>query len=358
MSQLTNYIQKELEKGFSEKLIKEKLLKAGYTEQEIKESFRSLKSAEPLLRRKLPEYLHADVHVQWSKWVFPLLALGVAVFFGYLVYLYAVGEVGIEEVVTDCDTLVDGREKDICLLQLAAAGEDVCGSMQSVPFKQACFGRVWELEDCTYELLIGEDMETCLLQKAIATRDASYCDRTEDFRVCRAKLAEMSGDISFCQENLACITTISVKEQNPDYCQDIYEDEFLRRCYDFYTKATGETSLCSFASFGCGFEELQTKEEKRSYIQENLYKLPSTEKLDEDLIDYTIEFLDPIFCEFSSETFMYNEISAKELCIMAYAYNAENVVACQTLAHATECQQLLECRTDSTISDMCDLVEG
>ena len=88
MSQLTNYIQKELDKGFSKDLVTKKLLQAGYTQQEISESFQSLKSAEPLLRRKSIEMPHMEFHITWGRWVFGILAVLLVAIFGSLIYLY------------------------------------------------------------------------------------------------------------------------------------------------------------------------------------------------------------------------------------------------------------------------------
>src|SRR3989338_3956607 len=132
MSQLTNYIQKELDKGFSKDLVTKKLLQAGYTQQEISESFQSLKSAEPLLRRKSLEIPHMEFHITWSRWVFGILAILLVAVFGYLIYLYE-GELPTFEevsVTSSCDGLAV-EEKNICLLQLAQQGAISCTSLST-----------------------------------------------------------------------------------------------------------------------------------------------------------------------------------------------------------------------------------
>ena len=145
MSQLTNYIQKELDKGFSQDLISKKLLQAGYSQQEISESFQSLKSAEPLLRRKSLEIPHMEFHITWSRWGFGILAVLLVAVFGYLIYLYE-GELPTFEEVSvpsSCDGLAV-EEKNICLLQLAQQGEDVCDQLSTDVLKTLCTEKYWE----------------------------------------------------------------------------------------------------------------------------------------------------------------------------------------------------------------------
>lgn len=308
MSQLTNYIQKELEKGFSEKLIKEKLLKAGYTKQEIQESFASIKGAEPLLRRKLPDYLHADVHVRWSKWVFPLLALCVAVFFGYLIYLYAVGEVGVEEVVTDCDVLVDGREKDVCYLQLASRGEEGCAKIVSDLLRVSCEQAVWERNDCVYDMLVGENYRACLYEKAIESGDTSVCIGLEEKRSdCFFAIAEQKNDVSLCKNDLGCVLNMAISQKDASLCVAAdARTQTQALCYDAYAVETGDTSMCAQGTFICGYKGLTSEEEKKTFIEGFINEISATEEdgqaseRDETLLDLAEDYHDPLFCSYIS----------------------------------------------------------
>ncbi len=308
MSQLTNYIQKELEKGFSEKLIREKLLKTGYTEQEIKESFRSIKGAEPLLRRKLPEYLHADVHVQWSRWVFPLLALGVAVFFGYLVYLYAIGEVGVEEVVTDCDALADAREKDICLLKLARRGEGRCAKIISDLLRVSCEQTVWERDDCVYEMLVEEDYRACLYEKAIEKGATSFCIGLEEKRSdCFFAIAEQKDDVSLCKNDFGCVLKMAISQKDASLCAAADERiQVQALCLDAYAEETGDTSMCAQGTFICGYTSLTSEEEKKTFIEAFIKEISATEEdgqvseRDETLLNLAEDYHDPLFCSYVS----------------------------------------------------------
>lgn len=308
MSQLTNYIQKELEKGFSKELILKKLLQAGYTKQEIEESFASLKRAEPLLRRKLPDYLHTDVHVQWSRWVFPLLALLVAVFFGYLVYLYAVGEVGVEEVVTDCDALADGREKDVCFLQLASLGEEGCAKIVSDLLRVSCEQSVWERNDCVYDMLVGEDYHACLYEKAIERGDASFCIGLEEKRSdCFFAIAKQKEDVSLCKNDFGCVLNMAISKKDASLC--VAADEYTQvqaLCYDAYAKETGDTSICMQGTFICGYTRLTSEEEKKIFIEGFINEISAAEEdgqaseRDETILGLTEDYHDPLFCSYIS----------------------------------------------------------
>jgi hypothetical protein len=238
MSQLTNYIQKELEKGYAKKLITKKLLKSGYNKQEIAASFKSLDTSEPIVKRKVLDHTHFDVHVQWSKWVFPLLAIGVGLFLGYLVFLYATGDVTTNVEVTDCDDIVDSHEKDLCLLDLGKEDPEACVLIQEVVLQTACSKAVWEEDPCLYEFFKGGDREQCLWDLAVETGDNSYCmkkvvDRTE----CFVMLVEATGDVSLCENELFCYPEYALIIEDPSICDNAPDEGFTDSCYRYYNQS-------------------------------------------------------------------------------------------------------------------------
>ncbi len=244
MSQLTNYIQKELDKGFSKDLITKKLLQAGYTQQEISESFTSLKSAEPLLRRKFVDELHHDVHIQWSKWLFGILAVLLVAAFGYLIYLYE-GEITLPqtELSTACDAIADSLEKDKCYLSLAAEGEETCSLIQSKILGQLCEQKIWETDPCNYLIFTGGDKEACLWEQAIATKDASYCNRkTTDDIACLVQLAIETKDTSVCGHELFCYQKYAVAVEDKTVCEQAINPLHRESCLTYYTEKLSRTS--------------------------------------------------------------------------------------------------------------------
>ena len=240
MSQLTNYIQKELDKGFSQDLISKKLLQAGYTKQEISESFQSLKSAEPLLRRKSIEIPHMEFHVKWSKWVFGFLALVLVAVFGYLIYLYE-GEITLPKPIeeTKCDTLTSLEEKDNCFLELAANGEEVCEKIHSFALKTSCEDKIWKTDTCSYLIITGKDYKQCLWDKAIETKDATYCSKIIDQRSeCFYQLAFELHDASVCQFEFTCYQEYAVATKEREVCALIWDKGLIKECYNFYDTST------------------------------------------------------------------------------------------------------------------------
>ena len=315
MSQLTNYIQKELDKGFSKDLITKKLLQAGYTQQEIGESFKSLKSAEPLLRRKFADTLHLETHIQWSKWIFGLLAIIVVIILGFLMYQYK-GELSSyqEQDVSSCDSLSD-REKDICYLQLSATGEDYCSAIQNMAIKTACDERVWETNNCTYELFIGNDYDKCLYQKAVETKDTKYCTMQEEHSDCLLQLALDAGDNSLCEGDGYCLFNYATEKKDITVCESL-AGMFQYQCYDAYAAETGDFSVCDKGSFICGYPSNGTAEEKKAFIEEKISPL-STEATEEGALsdrDKKLLFAafhtrDSLFCSFVLD------LEEKEQCI-------------------------------------------
>lgn len=239
MSQLTNYIQKEQEKGFSQDLITKKLLQAGYNKQEIAESFKSLKSAEPLLLRKALDTIHQDTHVKWSKFVFPLLAIFIVVALGYLVYQYQ-GEFPSLPTSTEPDScdFPTIEEKNICLLQLAQQGEDVCDQLSTPVLKTMCTEKYWDKDKCNFEFLVSKNTtsrEDCLWKQAVTTQDASYCNKKVHDKIkCLVQLAEETKDASVCSSFLTCYQQYAVLSKDIAVCESLFDDYEKELCASYY----------------------------------------------------------------------------------------------------------------------------
>ena len=237
MSQLTNYIQKELDKGFSKDLISKKLLQAGYAQQEISESFSSLKSAEPLLRRKPAETIHQEYHIKWSKLVFALLAAAVLVFFGLLLFQYkaSLSSVPVEKG-NACDGITDVQERDVCLLQLAADGQDVCEKIQTPLFVASCQNKIWEFNPCLYRSFLGENIDTCLYQLALETGDVHHCFGLESNQSnCFFQVAQYHNDPSYCSGDVTCVARLALVDGDVSLC-DTLIGRSQQLCYNKYTE--------------------------------------------------------------------------------------------------------------------------
>ncbi len=233
MSQLTNYIQKELGKGFSKDLITEKLTQAGYTKQEISESFKSLKSAEPLLRRKIADTIHEDAKVLRSKWLFPVLGIIVLIVLLYLVFQY----VEIPSIAkTGCDTL-EGTERDMCYLTSAAEEGTGCDAISSDFYKALCEQKLWETHECDYLFFTGGDKEQCLWNKAVETQDPAYCNKkVHDDIECLFDLAKSTNNPDMCDGELYCYEEYAVFIKDSSICELASEQIEKNFCYKYYNE--------------------------------------------------------------------------------------------------------------------------
>lgn len=313
MSQLTNYIQKELDKGFSQDLITKKLLQAGYDKQEITASFKSLKSAEPLLVRKAIDSIHLDSKVKWSKFVFPLLAIVVVVVLGYLVYQYQ-GALLPSEEVSSCIGL-EGNEKDLCYLQLSAAGDESCSEIENLAVKTACEQKIWEHDNCSYAFLLGNGYGECLFQKAIETKDTRYCTMEEDHSDCLYTLALAVGNSSLCEGDEYCLFKYAIQKKDTTAC-DSLQGMFQYQCYDAYAAETGDLGVCEKGSFFCKYPVNGTTEEKKTFIVQSISSLSSEvqegttfSERDKKLLFGAYHTRDSLFCSYVLD------VGKKERCI-------------------------------------------
>lgn len=354
MSQLTNYIQKELDKGFNKDIITKKLLQAGYTKQEIQESFTSLKAAEPLLRRKFLDTIHTDVHVRWSRWVFPLLAIGLLVFFGYLLFLYIEGRPAVEEV-TACDEISDVQEKDICYLQLAAGGEDVCDKLKNSAFKRACSGKIWETDSCLYEQFIEQVSESCKIQ--LGEED---CERQEDYVGCITELAVENNDPELCQGKASCITQLAISNKDGSFCTT-YLSLSSEECIDDYYQVTGDATYCQLGDIACGYVATASDAEKQAFFEKHIAILDEESK-NEYLWDFAVEYKEPLACSYISETeemtsLLENyELLPPDVCVMGVAYQSQDSTICDAFTETHKkslCIDMLTCTETTVNEDLC-----
>jgi hypothetical protein len=352
MSQLTNYIQKELDKGFSKKLITKKLLQAGYDTKEIKESFKSLHTHEPLIRREL-DHTHYDVHIQWSKWVFPLLAVCVALFLGYLVFMYATQDVSFVDVVdivddkeVGCATLSSVPEQDICFLRLAAQGEDVCDQLSSTVFGTACDEAFWDTNVCLYEQLIEDVGEECTV-----LLNENVCRDAEDVSLCLGELAVSKKDATLCDGQISCLVYYAVEMNDGSVCTE-YASTRSTYCTARYYEETGDASYCEVGSISCGYDRGASDVERAAFIEKQIAAFDDKDS-GELLLGFAVQEGDPLVCTYLGEDdekyhnlLSSHTISFTDFCVLAVAFELADSSICDTLTESYKyalCQDILTC---------------
>ena len=316
MSQLTNYIEKELSKGYSKDLIKQKLLKAGYKQEVIEDSFHLIEGKKDFIVRKKHHFydsIHLDPHVLRSKWLFPVI--GIVCLIVLVVLLLSnidfseidKGEDLLETTVSisDCKKL-SGDGKDICILELAKQTDDIeyCDELFNEGLKSFCVNKGWEQNTCSYESLIGE-REDCLKTKAIENSDDNYCYISEDVNTCLVEMSVSLNDVKYCDEVPECVGGVAAETNNIGLCDEI---ESKAQCYREYSFLT-DTNVCSDNDIECELYFAETDDEKREVIGEYVEYLINYDEefdLDEFLITLKDKYSENIFCEYVAE-----EIQAK-----------------------------------------------
>jgi hypothetical protein len=344
MSQLTNYIQKELDKGFAKDLITKKLLQAGYVQEEITESFKSLKTGEPLLKRKFVDTIHEDAKVIRSKWLFPILGVLLLIVFGYLIFHYVEIPSG-----TECDNISDIEEKDICYLTLAAEGEDVCEKIVSSSIQLACTEKLWETQQCVYEKIIGEVSDTC--------KEPTDCKKTEDYTQCITELAIEQKDVGVCEKKMRCVTVLAIEMNDGSLCNELRREK--QYCTLKYFEATGDSQYCTLGDLECGYHSEATDTEKSAFFEQNIAAIDK-EGFNDYILEFAVDYNEPLVCQYLHEkdeimqnVLDTNNIIMPDLCIMAVAHNTKDAAICDMLTETHKyslCIETLNC----TEGELCD----
>lgn len=347
MSQLTNYIQKELGKGFSKELITKKLLQAGYTQQEIAESLKSLKSAEPLLRRKLIDTIHEDAKVVRSKWLFSLIGIILLIGFVYLILQYVSIPAG-----TVCDNIADVQEKDICYLELAANGEDVCGKISASSVQLACTEKLWETQQCVYEKIIGKISDIC-------KEPEEGCELAENYGQCITDLALKEQNVEICQKRLNCVTAFAIQMNDGSLCQTLTRGQ--KYCTTKYYEETGDAQYCTAGNLACGYNSEATEQEKIEFFEQNIAAMDE-EGFNDYVLEFAIENNEPLACQYLQETDVKiqeildaNSITMSDFCIIAIAHNTKNSTICEMLIVTHKyslCIESLNCTEGELCNEM------
>ena len=243
MSQLTNYIEKELGKGFSKDAIKSKLLKVGYTEDQIKQSFATVEGKRDTVvvepKKSIPR------QIAWRK-------IGMIVGIIGIILLVSVGLLFVNKMFSEgfslssasCDDVI-GEEKDLCYLEFAKENDDVsvCNSIVSVGLKMFCEQKQWEEDDCSYEGYLGA-LDRCILDKAIVEKDTTYCYQMPDIDACFKDVASGANDVSFCRMRIGCVSSFALERDDPSLCSSPLIAEFEAVCLRQYALAKNDKSYC------------------------------------------------------------------------------------------------------------------
>ncbi|MFA6888636.1 MAG: hypothetical protein WC254_04015 [Candidatus Woesearchaeota archaeon] len=169
MDPLVAYIQKELQKGFSEELIQKKLHLAGYTSEEITNAFHDFET-----KQHYNTFVNVENEHKKKEILHILFALFCIVIIAGILIL-VIPKIEWNKLPTlvetkkssptteqDCDGL-EYRENEQCLMILAATYKNTtyCTNITSKVMKYECRTSVWEKNYCNYLILTNQNMGTC-----------------------------------------------------------------------------------------------------------------------------------------------------------------------------------------------------
>ncbi len=258
MSEISNYIKKELEKGFSLKNIKKKLSEAGHDILEIEKEAVAFEKKE---EKKITNFLKKHTLIAT---VAILLIILVVIFIktkptalDYAKNL-SLDQINEEEKITgqqqklisqskidECNLVEGMDEKNLCFALAARETDDtlLCDHIEEIgtDFKQyGCINKLYWDSECDYISYMDGDEKKCRLDKAIRERDIAQCASKECLDII-TNLALDEKDYSICSENKKCILAYVKKYNEEEACQILDEPG---ECITLILENSMEISKC------------------------------------------------------------------------------------------------------------------
>jgi len=305
---LSDYIEKHLEKGVRLREIKNTLAKAGHPVPEIESAVADINAKKPHLKKTKP-FSH----------VFYVSALVLIAVIGGLIVAGLVSEKlsfdVLRQEVRRNQTLE--ASSDIDLLLLAKANDDMfyCSFIDDHNYYYACMEKWWAKNDCSWELLMGEDVIACKTKNNIgADLFNRYCKPFESETACLSAAAVGENDVEICGISDDCIYSFALITQNSQVCSLLgpAKDDCI---FDIAVNSSNKELCAELENSEDCFFQTKTLEEKAEQINSFYYsniqgKSPSSEDyanwlsfvFDSGLVDICPK-LKGEFKQFSAEEF-------------------------------------------------------
>jgi hypothetical protein len=174
MDPLVKYIEEEHKKGFSDDLIRQKLLQTGYTPQEIQYAYHDYE-----VKQHYHKFIDKIVEQEAKhKWIFLVLCI-VFVILSTAFIAIAIKtvdwtgtfssifpsepEIPAEPTTEHDCSVFTHREKERCLLKVAALYDDIsfCANLTSKVMKYECKTSVWNKNYCNFLILTDQGTAGC-----------------------------------------------------------------------------------------------------------------------------------------------------------------------------------------------------
>jgi hypothetical protein len=238
MTNLDEYIKKELKKGFSKAEIKRTLLKTGWKEEDVVNA----------LEKDYEEEYTQHKYKTKRFWLVSITLIFIIILAAAIIYTIPyLNQVNVEECMkedsfwkvhtcmvknnllgenknvlkTKCDGIKDDNNKNSCFIELAKDKDDVkfCSKININEIKWECQTAPWRNNECEYKVLLGEDAKQCFIDLAIETKNTNICMRKNVYVDCIIEVSQTLDDINYCNGNHECITNFAILKKDISICE-------------------------------------------------------------------------------------------------------------------------------------------
>ncbi len=319
MSQLKNYVEKELSRGFSIDVIKRKLLSSGYDEQEIDETFSIIKQKPDILVREQhiqDSRNRLNTHLKKTNLIFATIVI-IAIFaLSYLIVTYYVA--------------YDQKVESIPFISDIKTTEDSTTQESQITVEEG------DCPQANFE---------CFYNKALETGNSEYCQGTTRPIECEIEISTKFNNANLCTYD-ECSISFALENNYPEACENL-ESEEKERCYLRYSVEFNDGTYCPENLFECQFK-FGTNEEKQELVEELTETLGEKETKGK-LINYAKTNDDSSACSFLPNNIIFGDIqlSHQDFCVFNVAYVNEDIEHCNQLSSEQfleKCNNIIECK--------------
>ncbi len=276
MSQLTNYIEKELSKGFSKEKIKGKLIDVGYKSSLIEESFKFIDGKKDTIVRK-PE-ISKTLKTNTKKWIFVGLGILAIIIFAFLL-LY----------VSNITKKVEGIKQVQETTEKETQKQGTIRILQITPERDEC-----------YYINNREEKSECYISLAITNYSSKYCYELENPGHCLRSMAIDLNNVTYCYGSEKCTAKVAYTHNKKEYCDSEELGDTKHMCYREYATLSNNPNECFQTDVLCFYLLETNEEEKRRLIEEYIIEMDQN-SIDNTLPNLAVNYNDQLFCDFVSE---------------------------------------------------------
>ncbi|MBW2972345.1 hypothetical protein KY359_04885 [Candidatus Woesearchaeota archaeon] len=235
--ELVAYIEKHLAKGFKITHVKRKLAEVGHPIEAIEDAAQFVLAKQP--KKKVPRFMI----------VYGLILILVLAGFGWYIWFKATQQVEYTETVKEIQqnqSYIGRTEVELIKLARSTGDMKACDFIKSHNLRYACTGKYWERDDCTYERILGDGYDDCLMKLAVNKNDINVCYQSGSVSVCRERFgaaAFEAKDSGLCKGSFECVAKYAELSGSTDPCESLLGLD-REACLSRFSSLAGDPSAC------------------------------------------------------------------------------------------------------------------